>query len=60
MLVQNLSKPFQVTQSAAQRLLASEVNTTARPRPYCQRTSSGSFGSILRIVSADGLVTYRT
>jgi hypothetical protein len=40
-----------VTQLAAQRFLASEVNTAARPSPYCQRTSSGSSGSARRIRS---------
>ena len=33
MLVQNLSKPGQVTQFAAQRLFASEVNTADAPQP---------------------------
>ncbi len=45
MLVQRRSKPAQPTQLAAQRLLASDEKTAARPSPYCQRTSSGSFSS---------------
>ena len=42
MFAQKRSKPGQCTQFDAQRFLASEVNTAERPRPYCQRTSSGS------------------
>src|SRR5260221_6751710 len=48
------SKPCQVSQPAAQRLLASEVNTAARPRPYCQRTKSRSRSATLNTVSAVG------
>ena len=54
MLAHNRSKPGHVTQFTAQRFLASEVNTAARPSPYCQRTSSGSVRSASRIVSAVG------
>ena len=54
MLAHSLSNPGQVTQFAAQRFLASEVKTAARPRPYCQRTSSGSSRSAARIRSAVG------
>ena len=31
-----------MTQFAAHRFFASEVNTADRPSPYCQRTNSGS------------------
>ena len=41
-LAHNLSNPGHATQFAAQRFLASDVKTAARPKPYCQRTSSGS------------------
>ena len=60
MFAQSRSKPGQVTQFAAQRFLASDVNTAERPRPYCQRTSSGSFVVGLRIVSAVGRDWNRT
>ncbi len=60
MLAHSLSKPGHVTQFAAQRFLASDVNTAARPRPYCQRTSSGSVRSASRIVSDVGRAWKRT
>ena len=53
-------EPGQVTQFTAQRFLASEVKTAARPRPYCQRTSSGSVRSTSRIVSEVGRAWKRT
>ena len=35
-------KPSQPTQSLAQRPLASDVQATARPRPYCHWARTGS------------------
>ena len=54
------SKPGQVTQFTAQRFFASEVNTAERPRPYCQRTKSGSVWSAVRMVSEVGRDVKRT
>ncbi len=60
MLVHSLSNPGHCTQLAAHRFLASDVNTAVRPRPYCQRTSSGSSRSAIRIVSVVGRAWKRT
>ena len=53
--VKKRSKPCQPTQSLAQRPVASDVQATDRPRPYCHWARSGSSRPVTRTVCGGGL-----
>src|SRR5712691_4784173 len=52
---QKRPKSVQPTQSWDQRFLASEVQTTTRPRPYCHSANSGSTCEVASSTWLEGL-----
>src|SRR5207248_7816823 len=52
---QNWLAPDQLAQSLAQPACASDVQTTTRPRPYCQCASNGCPCSVSSAVTARSL-----
>ncbi len=54
--LKNRLKPVQPTQFLAQRPVESEVQATARPRPYCHWARSGSSRAVTSTPWAAGLI----